>query len=255
MAPSISRLNSASAAPQKNFADTLSMADKRSSSGKTVFITGGATGIGQASAISFAAAGAIRIAIADHIEATTTRTRALQAAVDAAQPPPDVMVLKIDFRDAQSIEAGLGQVRARWGHVDILINNPGNPSEPRARSQSLTIADTESSRTTEESHIKGAFSLARDLFPLLLQGTDRTVVNVTSIGVSVAKQSTSKDQLSTRSILSLSEDFVLACGKEGILVFSMLAGPKTMHEKSRFGNDELYSSDEKLSMQAIFSSR
>jgi NAD(P)-dependent dehydrogenase (short-subunit alcohol dehydrogenase family) len=224
MASSTSILDSASAAPQDNFADISSIADLGLCSGKTVFITGAAAGIGQASAILFAAAGAVRIAIADHIEATTTRTRALKAAVDATKPAPDVIVLRIDVRDVQSIEAGLREVSARWGYVDILINNPGNLPEPEVQSQSLAAKDIESWRITGESHIKGTYSVARALFPLLLQGTDKTVVNVTSIGLSVATQGARKYQLSNQSIASLSRDFVLVCGKEGILVYSMFAG-------------------------------
>jgi len=92
----------------------------------------------------FAAAGADRIAIADHIEATTTRTRALKAAIDAAKPAPDIIVLSIDVRDVQSIEAGIRVVSAGWGHVDILINNQGNLPEPEVQSQSLAAKDIES---------------------------------------------------------------------------------------------------------------
>ena len=238
MASSTSRLHSGPTACQDNFANISLTADPGSCSGKTVFITGAAAGIGQASAILFATAGADRIALADYIDATITRTSALKAAVDAGKPVPEITILSIDVRNVQSIEAGLREMTAHWGHIDILINNPGNLPEAEIQSPSLAAKDIERWRLTWESHIKGTYSVARALIPLLLQGTDKTVVNVTSIGLPVATLGAGRYQLSRQSIESLSEDLVLTCGKEGLLAYSMCAGPKTMYENSRFANDE-----------------
>ncbi|KAH9204374.1 hypothetical protein DL95DRAFT_418298 [Leptodontidium sp. 2 PMI_412] len=188
-----------------------------------------AAGIGQASAILFATAGADRIALADFIDATITRTSALKAAVDAGKPVPEIVILSIDVRNVQSIEAGLREMTAHWGQIDILINNPGNLPEAEMQSPSLAAKDIERWRLTWESHIKGTYSVARALIPLLLQGTDKTVVN-----------------LSRQSIESLSEDLVLTCGKEGLLAYSMYAGPKTTYENSRFANDEVAFGDEQV---------
>ncbi|KAH6716235.1 NAD-P-binding protein [Leptodontidium sp. MPI-SDFR-AT-0119] len=194
----------------------------------TVFITGAAAGIGQASAVLFATAGADRITLADYIDATITRISALKA---AGKPVPEIIILSIDVRNVQSIEAGLGEMTAHWGHIDILINNPGNLPEAEIQSPSLAAKDIELWRFTWESHIKGTYSVTRALIPLLLQGTDMTVVN-----------------LSRQSIESLSEDLVLTCGKEGLLAYSMYAGPKTMYvyENSRFANDEVAFGDEQV---------
>jgi hypothetical protein len=117
-------------------------------------------------------------------------------------------------------------------------HNPGNLPEAEIQSPSLAAKDIERWRLTWESHIKGTYSVARALIPLLLQGTDKTVVNVTSIGLPVATLGARRYQLSRQSIESLSEDLVLTCGKEGLLAYSMCAGPKTMYENSRFANDE-----------------
>lgn len=127
---------------------------------------------------------------------------------------------------------------AHWGHIDILINNPGNLPEAEIQSPSLAAKDIERWRLTWESHIKGTYSVARALIPLLLQGTDKTVVNVTSIGLPVATLGARRYQLSRQSIESLSEYLVLTCGKEGLLACSICAGPKTMYGNSRFANDE-----------------
>ena len=107
--------------------------------GKAVFVTGAATGMGQATVVSFAAAGAHRVAIVDHVDASATRARALQAAVDVSRPAPEMLVLESDFCDGASVEAGVQEVSSRWGHVDVLVNNAVDLSQ--LESQPLEASD------------------------------------------------------------------------------------------------------------------
>ncbi|KAJ3939593.1 uncharacterized protein N0V96_010376 [Colletotrichum fioriniae] len=78
--------------------------------GKTVLVTGAAGTLGQATAISFAAAGIARLAIVDHVDVSDTREKVLQAAIDVGKPTPDVLALTIDVYDAASVEAGVREV-------------------------------------------------------------------------------------------------------------------------------------------------
>jgi NADP-dependent 3-hydroxy acid dehydrogenase YdfG len=82
--------------------------------GKVVAVTGGARGIGLATARAFAAAGA-RVAIGD-VDAATAREAAEGFHGFAAG---------LDVRDRGSFESFLKSVDAELGPVDVLVNNAG----------------------------------------------------------------------------------------------------------------------------------
>ena len=88
----------------------------RSLAGRTVAITGGARGIGRATAAALLAQGA-RVAIGD-IEASL-------AEQTAAELGDGVVGLPLDVTDRESFARFLDQVEERVGPLDVLINNAG----------------------------------------------------------------------------------------------------------------------------------
>ncbi|KAH1580272.1 hypothetical protein KXW40_008830 [Aspergillus fumigatus] len=94
-----------------------------------VLITGASRGIGLATAHSFARAGAPSIAIAARGPLDTVETALLSTAKEAGHPPPTILKLTLDVADDASVAAAAEEVAAKFGHLDILINNAGT-SEP-----------------------------------------------------------------------------------------------------------------------------
>jgi NADP-dependent 3-hydroxy acid dehydrogenase YdfG len=88
----------------------------RSLSGRVVAITGGARGIGRATASALVAQGA-RVAIGD-IEVALAQTTAQQLGAGTIGLP-------LDVTDRESFAAFLDDVESRLGPLDILINNAG----------------------------------------------------------------------------------------------------------------------------------
>lgn len=91
----------------------------RDVSGKTAFITGGASGIGLAMARSLSAAG-MKVVIAD-VE---------QAALDAVQNEfegsnAEFLTLKVDVTDREGMETAAVATEARFGKVHVVCNNAG----------------------------------------------------------------------------------------------------------------------------------
>ncbi|MHB9879351.1 SDR family oxidoreductase [Pacificimonas sp. ICDLI1SI03] len=85
--------------------------------GKIAFVTGGAGGIGQASAIAFAKEGA-KVAIADLKDPTET-----VAAIEAAGG--EAYGLSLDVTDEAAVNAAVDGVVEKWGKLDIAFNNAG----------------------------------------------------------------------------------------------------------------------------------
>lgn len=89
---------------------------RRSLAGKVVAITGGARGIGRATAAALIAQGA-KVAIGD-IDSTLAAEAALQLG-------HETLGLALDVTDRSSFENFLVQVESELGPLDVLINNAG----------------------------------------------------------------------------------------------------------------------------------
>lgn len=101
---------------------------------KVAIVTGGAMGIGGASARRLAAHGA-RVLVADMdlaaAEANVERIRAAGGTAFAG---------RYDVSDPAQIEAMVADAVSRWGRLDILVNNAYNRKEPDG--SALTISDS-----------------------------------------------------------------------------------------------------------------
>jgi meso-butanediol dehydrogenase / (S,S)-butanediol dehydrogenase / diacetyl reductase len=87
--------------------------------GKVAIVTGGASGIGRASAIAFAREGA-RVVVADRNQQGGEET----AAAIAAEGHEALFEL-VDVSKEADIQKMIEDTVARWGRIDILFNNAG----------------------------------------------------------------------------------------------------------------------------------
>lgn len=95
------------------------MPDDLDFSGKTVLVTGGAQGIGQAIVEAFALRGA-RVVIAD------LRQPEAQALAHAlCERGGEVEALSVDLADATAVVAMMADLQQRLGRLDILVHNAG----------------------------------------------------------------------------------------------------------------------------------
>ena len=91
------------------------MARERDVNGKVIVVTGGARGIGAATARALHAAGA-KVAIGDLDLDVTERT---------AKEIGDVLALRLDVTDHAGYTAFLDEVEGALGPIDVLVNNAG----------------------------------------------------------------------------------------------------------------------------------
>jgi 3-oxoacyl-[acyl-carrier protein] reductase len=134
-------------------------------SGRTVVVTGGARGIGRAVSQFFADAGAT-LAVAD-VDA---------AALAAVATDLDgVIPLEINVADAASVVAGIDDVLARTGRIDVVVNNAGILRDRVV--WKLTDADW---RAVLDVHLTGTFNMTRAVVPPMREAGYGRIVNVTS---------------------------------------------------------------------------
>lgn len=135
--------------------------------GKVVVITGASRGIGAAAAQVFAAAGA-HVALLARDEAAVTRL--------AAGLPGDALGLGCDVADWPSVQAAFAAVQARWGRLDVLVNNAG-VIDPIAR---LAEADPAAWRRAIDINLTGVFHGMRAAVPLMQDRGAGTILTVSS---------------------------------------------------------------------------
>ncbi|CAK7244167.1 MAG: hypothetical protein STHCBS139747_005702 [Sporothrix thermara] len=88
----------------------------------TAFITGAASGIGQYTALAFAREGITNLALADvNLEALEASSKALKE----QYPNVNVLNLQVDVQSGEQVKATVAQVVAKFGRLDIAVNNAG----------------------------------------------------------------------------------------------------------------------------------
>jgi citronellol/citronellal dehydrogenase len=131
--------------------------------GKTLFITGGSRGIGLAIALKAAADGA-NVAIAaktvephPKLEGTIHTAAALIAKVGGGALP-----LAVDVRDEAAVKAAIDETAARFGGIDIVVNNA-------SAIQLTPVAQTDMRRfdLMHQINARGSFMVSKYALPYL----------------------------------------------------------------------------------------
>ena len=138
--------------------------------GKTVLVTGGGAGIGRAIAEAFGRSGAnVVVAEIDESRVADVRSALEGAGVTA-------LVSQTDVRERAAIDALMAEVQARFGGLDVLVNNVGD---------FLGIAKPFVYNTDEDLdalyaiNMKSVFLTTRAAIPLLRSGG--SIISISSI--------------------------------------------------------------------------
>lgn len=193
-------------------------------SGKSVLITGASKGVGRATALSFARAGASHIAIGARSPLSTLTTELLSAAQKAGRTTvPKIVELDLDVTSLESVSSAATKISQEFeGSLDILINNAG------ALSPFLPLLETDPDAWWRdyEVNVKGTYLTTRAFIPLLQNSQLRTIINVTSVGATLLSPGASAYGTSKLAILRFAE-FVnvdYGAGDRGILCFCVHPG-------------------------------
>ena len=135
--------------------------------GNTILITGGGSGIGRGLAEAFHALG-------NHVIIAGRGQSRLDETTDAN---PGMKSLAVDMADAASIGVFAAQVTQDYPQLNVLINMAGIMKNEKLLDQKEPLADMEATVAT---NLLGPIRLTAALLPALLRQPCATVMNVTS---------------------------------------------------------------------------
>ena len=142
--------------------------------GKIVLITGASSGIGKATAVKVADAGATVLLVARNVEKLEETKAEIVAAGGSAH------IHRCDLADIEDIERMAEEVLAYHGHVDILVNNAGRSIR---RSVALSYDRFHDFERTIQLNYLGALRLILMLLPTMRARKSGQIINISSIGV------------------------------------------------------------------------
>ena len=90
--------------------------------GKVVVVTGGASGIGKALCVAFAAAGARGVVVSD---LDGDGAHAVAAVIGTQHPATGVLAVRTDVAQASEVQALVDAATTRFGQVDVFCSNAG----------------------------------------------------------------------------------------------------------------------------------
>lgn len=203
-----------------------------------VFISGGSKGVGRATAISFAQAGAAGIAVGARSGFGDLENEILKAAKDAGKQAPKVLQLKLDVMDRSSVQAAAKEVEQNFGKLDILINNAGYLSGFKP----FLDDDMDEYWRNYEVNLRGVYWLTKELLPLMLKGGEKTVINLSSIGAHLMTPGAGGYQTTKFALLRFTEFLMAEYGSQGVLSYAVHPGgvstelgrtmPDAMHSRT-----------------------
>jgi 3-oxoacyl-[acyl-carrier protein] reductase len=142
---------------------------------RVALVTGGAAGIGKATAIRFAEEGA-KVVICD------VNAEAGQALADGNEA---IRFYQVDISDREAVQTWVDGVAAEYGRIDILVNNAGVLRD----GQLVKMKEGELVKQMPEAdfdlvisiNLKGVFNCTQAVSPIMIKQGNGVILNATSI--------------------------------------------------------------------------
>ena len=173
--------------------------------GKIALVTGGGSGIGRATALTFAREGAA-VVVTDLREESAAETAAM-----IAEAGGKARAMAQDVTDEAEWQAVFASLRANEGRLDILFNNAG------VGNGGVMLAETtlDHWRHVNAANVEGVFLGTKYGIELMAESGGGSIVNVSSIYGKVGAVGSVAYNASKGAVCLLTKGAALECGKAG----------------------------------------
>ena len=178
---------------------------------KTAIVVGAANGIGRATALAFAAAGA-GVACAD-VEEPGAKAIAAEIEKGGGQALP----LRCDVSKAADSQAAVEQTLARWGRLDVFYANAGVPQWP------ASVEDVEEATFDRimAVNVKGVFLGAKYALPVMKRQKSGVFLITASTSAIRPRQGVQCYSASKGAVVTMTKSLAMECAPFGVRVVSI----------------------------------
>jgi len=182
--------------------------------GMVAAVTGGASGIGEATVRRFIAEGA-QVAFADR-----DAERGRRVAEEIAAGGGKVVFVEADVGREATCLGFIGQTVERFGRLNVLVNNAGI-----RKYQTVVEASAESWDEILNVNLKSYAFCAKGAIPAMRQAGGGSIVNVASIRSVIAGGNNIQYDTTKHAVAGLTRGLAMDHGAEGIRVNAVCPGP------------------------------
>jgi len=137
---------------------------------RVAIVTGAGSGLGRASAIAFADAGARVVLLGRRVDKLEETASILMARTGRA-----ALVLGADVTDEQQVEDAVGAVLKNWERIDVLLNNAAVLEQG-----SVLELTSEEWQNQIATNLTGPFLLTKAVLPAMRRQKYGRIINITS---------------------------------------------------------------------------
>ena len=180
---------------------------------KVAVVTGASQGIGRATALALAQAGAKVVVAARNEE----KLAVLAAEITAAGG--EAFAVKMDVADAEQVKAGFKQVIEKFGRLDILVNNAAVTRDGLA--MRMKKEDWEAVLQT---NLTGAHLCIQQALPTMMKARAGRIINISSIVAQMGNAGQANYVAAKAGLIGLTKAIAIEIASRGITVNAVAPG-------------------------------
>jgi NAD(P)-dependent dehydrogenase (short-subunit alcohol dehydrogenase family) len=182
---------------------------------KVTIITGGASGIGEATSYIFAEEGS-RVAVFDIV------SKAGEQIVDTINARGgEAIFAQVDVSQESEVAKGVTAVIERWNKIDVLVNNAGIPGVNKLTHE-VTLEEWE---LVFSINTRGVFLCTKHVLPHMMKAKTGSIVNFSSIYGLIGNDDLPPYHATKGAVLLMTKTDAICYAKYGIRVNAVHPGP------------------------------